>query len=227
MDKHLETHFLFIDSRNRDSTAFVSPTQYVVQFDNVLKNVVYVELVYALYGRSSGNDTYVNLHIEELDQDIVTQTKTRKVAFTQLPFFEAINDKYEYSQQKYRSIRKFSKPLVELDKLSITFTRDDGTFFPVTEHLLRFEITCTEQMKHEGVKELGDIDLGAVNITQLKNPYTILGLDNSVNNIDTLISAFKKKSLQLRNDGFCHLAYEELKNAFASIAKTLKPIKQR
>jgi hypothetical protein len=227
MDKHIETHFLFVDSRSRDSTAFVSPTQYVVQFDNVLKNVVCVELVYALYGRSSGNDTYVNLHIEELDQDIITQPKTRKVAFTQLPFFEAINDKYEYSQQKYRSIRRFSKPLVELDRLSITFTRDDGTFFPVTEHLLRFEITCIEQMKHAVVEELGDIDIRAVNITQPKNPYIILGLDNGVNNIDTLISAFKKKSLQLRNDGFSNSAYEELKNAFASVAKTLNRIKQR
>ncbi len=220
MDKQQETHFLFVDSRNRDSTAYVSPTQYVVEFDNVLNNVVCVELVYALYGRSSGNDTYVNLHIEELDQDVVSQTKTRKVAFTQLTFFEIVNDRYEYSQQKYRSIRRFMKPLMELGKLSITFTRDDGTFFPITEHLLRFEVTCMNQ--HERIDDCKDFNFRVNNHIQPKDPFAILGLESGVSNINILISAFKKKSLQLRNDGYNPSAYEELKNAFASIAKTLK-----
>jgi hypothetical protein len=225
MDIPVETYFLFVDSRSRDSTVNVSPTQYTVDFDNVFKNVVSVELVHAIYGRSSGNDLYVNLHVEELNPNIISSTNASKGAFTQLPFYSAIDDRYEYSQTKFRSIRRFDKPLMKLSKFSLTFTRDDGTFFPITEHLLRFEIVCFKQ--NERVEDWGDFKIVNQHLKVyqpkvIKDPYTILGVSSGVSDISVLISAFKKKSYQLRNDGYNQSAYDELKDAFAMAAKSLK-----
>jgi hypothetical protein len=225
MDIPIETFFLFVDSRSRDSTVHVSPAQYVVDFDNVFKNIISVELVNAIYGRSSGNDMYVNLHIEELNPNIISSTNACKGAFTQLTFFEPINDKFQYSQNIYRSIRRFDKPLMKLSKLSITFTKDDGTFFPIAEHLLRFEIVCFKQ--NERVEDWGDFKImtQSLKVYQpkvIKDPYTVLGVNNGLNDMNILITAFKKKSVQLRNDGYNQSVYDELKDAFATIAKTLK-----
>jgi hypothetical protein len=225
VDIPVETFFLFVDSRNRDSTIHVSQAQYVVDFDNVFKNIISVELVHAIYGRLSGNDMYVNLHIEELNPNIVSTTNSCKGAFTQLTFFSPTNDKYEYSQNTYRSIRRFDKPLMKLSKLSITFTKDDGTFFPIAEHLLRFEIVCFKQ--NERVEDWGDFKImtQSLKVYQpkvIKDPYTVLGVNNGLNDMNILITAFKKKSVQLRNDGYNQSVYDELKDAFATIAKTLK-----
>lgn len=225
MDIPVETFFLFVDSRSRDSTVHVSPAQYIVDFDNVFKNILSVELVHAIYGRMSGNDMYVNLHIEELNPNIISATNASKGAFTQLSFFDPINDKYQYTQDTYRSIRRFEKPLMKLSKLSITFTKDDGTFFPISDHLLRFEIVCFKQ--NERVEDWGDFKImnQSLKVYQPKNtkdPYSILGVSQGVSDINALIIAFKKKSIQLRKDGYNQSAYDDLKDAFATIAKTLK-----
>lgn len=225
MDIPVETYFLFVDSRSRDTTIHVSPSQYVVDFDNVFKNIISVELVHAIYGKLSGNDYYVNLHIEELNPNIISSTNASKGAFTQLTFHNSINDKYEYTHQMYRSIRRFDKPLMKLSKLSITFTRDDATFFPITEHFMRFEIVCFKQ--NERVEDWGDFKImtQSLKVYQPKNtkdPYALLGINSDISDINVLITAFKNKSIQLRKDGYTQSAYDDLKDAFAVIAKTLK-----
>lgn len=226
-DIPVETFFLFVDSKSRDSTVHVSPSQYVVDFDNVFKNIISVELVHAIYGRLSGNDMYVNVHIEELNPNVTSSTNASKGSFTQLTFFNPVSDRYQYTQNMFRSIRRFDKPLMKLSKLSITFTKDDGTFFPITEHLMRFEIMCFKQ--NERVEDWGDFKImnQHLKVYQTKHaidPYEILGVNNGVTDINTLISAFKKKSLQLRKDGYSQSAYDDLKDAFATIAKTLKKL---
>ena len=224
MDIATETYALFIDSRSRDSSVYVSPCQYVVDFDNVFKNVISVELVYAIYGRLSGNDSYVNVHVEELNPNVVSSTNASKGSFTQLFFHESFNDKWEYSNHKFKSIRRFDKPLMKLSKLSITFTKDDGTFFPIAEHLMRFELVCFKQNERIEDWENFKVMNKVVKVYQpkiTKDPYTVLGVNANINDITTLISAFKQKSAKLRKDGYNQSAYDDLKDAFTFIAKTI------
>jgi hypothetical protein len=45
----LRTAYIVIDSRNRNTTLYPNPCDYVIDFDNILKNIKSVELTYALY----------------------------------------------------------------------------------------------------------------------------------------------------------------------------------
>lgn len=48
-DRELKTAYIVVDSRNRDMTKYPFPSDYVIDFENILRNVESIELVYALY----------------------------------------------------------------------------------------------------------------------------------------------------------------------------------
>lgn len=222
----VETFYIFIDSRSRDLATYISPSQYVIEFDNVLKNVISVELVHALYGKTGLDDeVYTNMHIEELNPNVISHINASKGAYTQLPFYTATNDRYQYNNQLYTSIRKFEKPLMKLSKLSITFLDKDGKLFPITDHVLRFEVTCFKLS--ENVEEWDNFRIVTNSVrstepTIKKDPYVLLGLQPNTFDINTLVMAFKERSKVLRKDGYTKSSYDELKTAFAQLAQTIK-----
>lgn len=222
----IETFYIFVDSRYRDTTTHISPSQYVITFDNVFKNVISVELVHAIYGRN-GQETenYVNLYVEELSPNIVSNHNASMGAFTQLPFYNETNSLYEYNKQSYASLRKFEKPLMKLSKLSITFADKDKKIFPVTDHILRFEVTCFRM--NDNVEEWDNFRIisNSVRTTEpiiKKDPYILLGVSQGNYDINVLANAFKQKARLLRKNGMTKSNYDELKEAFTFLAKSLR-----
>lgn len=222
----VETFYVFVDSRYRDTSTYISASQYVVSFENVFKNVISVELVHAIYGRS-GQDTekYVNLYIEELSPNIVSNHNAGMGAFTQLPFYNAINNLYEYDKQSYVSLRKFEKPLMKLSKLSITFADKDKKIFPITDHILRFEVTCFRM--NDNIEEWDNFRIisNSVRSTEpviKKDPFILLGVSQGNYNLNILATAFKHKAKQLRKNGMTKRDYDELKEAFTFLARNLQ-----
>jgi len=223
----VETFYVFIDSRYRDTSAYISPSQYVIDFDNVFKNVISVELVHAIYGRSGqDNEKYVNLHIEELSPNVISNQNASKGAFTQLTFFTAVDSLYEFNKSSsYSSIRKFEKPLMKLSKFSITFMDKDKRIFPIADHILRFEVTCFRM--NDNVEEWDNFRIisNSVRSTEpviKKDPYILLGLKQGMYDLNTLATAFKEKARLLRRDGMTKGTYDELKEAFANLARNVQ-----
>lgn len=134
----VDVSYLSMDSRKRNMQLFPDASRYVVDFDRVFKDVVSVELVYALYGKF-GDEDYVNLYIDELVPNMVSNCTQIGGSFTQLPL---LLPKNEYTRDKFRSIKVFPTPLNKLAKFSVRFMGFDGIAYPIREHMLRFEITC-------------------------------------------------------------------------------------
>lgn len=223
----VETFYVFIDSSQRDTSTHITPSQYIIDFDTVFKNVISVELVHALYSKNeANNDIYVNLHVEELNPNITSHMNASKGAFTQLPFHKNTDGMYEYnSKTKYSSIRRFDKPLMKLSKLSITFLDKQQRLFPITEHILRFEVVCFKM--NVTTEEWSNFKLvsNSVRATQplmKKDPYGLLGLRQGQFSLEMLVQAFKKKARVLRSNGYSKNDYDELKAAFAHLATSLK-----
>lgn len=222
----VETFYIFVDSRYRDTSTYISPSQYVVNFENVFKNVITVELVHAIYGRN-GQDTekYVNLFIEELSPNIISNHNSGMGSFTQLPFYSAVDNLYEYNKQSYTSLRKFEKPLMKLSKFSITFADKDKKIFPITDHILRFEVTCFRM--NDNVEEWDNFRIisNSVRSTEpiiKKDPYLLLGISQGNYDLSVLANAFKQKARQLRKNGMTKRDYDELKEAFSFLARNLQ-----
>ena len=210
-----KTYYVFVDSRAIYTTSHISPSQYVINFTNVFTNVVSIELVYALYGKSGQNtETYVNLNIEEFAPYIVSNHSASAEAFTQLPFWITNTENLcQYDKQMYPSILTFDNPMKELSKLSITYLDKNKKIYPVTEHILRFEIKCLPASMTEKST--------MANPPIKKDPYTLLGLSQGTYNLVSLANAFKEKATVMRKDGMSKDAYNELKDAFTYLAKNL------
>ena len=133
------TRTVVVSSLARDVAKYPSPAYYVVPLEDTIRDVVSVELVYALYDRVNA-DRFVSLVLREAaSTDVVSNCQTASHAFTQLPMTHAVN---EYTPQRsYRSICTFTGgPLAKLDRLTIAFAGQDGRAYPMRDHLLRFEL---------------------------------------------------------------------------------------
>lgn len=135
------TKYLIIDSRDRDSTKYANANEYIIDLDNIIKNIVNIEFWYAQYSKpSTTNEHYINMHIQEFDVDNFTKNNNFKDAFVQLPLTG--DTIMTLSGSDFASIKTFQTPLSKLSKLHIRFTQYDGGLFEnMTEHLLRFKIT--------------------------------------------------------------------------------------
>lgn len=221
-----ETFYIFIDSRYRDNSVHISPSQYIIDFDTVFKNVISVELAHAIYGKGQGGegDTYINMHVEELNPNVTSHINASKGAFTQLPLYDPKDNLYEYNKTRFPSVRRFDKPLMKLSKISITFLDKDGKLYPITEHTLRFEVTCfrlNEKLEEWDNFKLVSNSVSATEPITKRDAYGLLGVRQGQYNLDMLVEAFKVKARLLRRNGYNKNAYDELKNAFAQLAGAL------
>ena len=213
----METSVIFIDSKRRNTTEYITPSKYVIDLPHEFKNISSIELVYALYGKA-GQDTnhmYVDMYIDEINS--ISLEDGKKTPFTQLPFFKSNDDIYEYSStQQYISIFKFQKSLLsKLTHFTITFLDRSGRILPMTDHILRFEITT--QFEH-----IDTTPIFKQTIEDKKDPYTLLGIVHGRYDITTLSTAFKNKASLLRREQFATVTYDELKNAFATLVKSIQ-----
>jgi hypothetical protein len=178
------SNYLIIDSNDRNKTIHPNPDSYTVQLNDILKNVTYIKLVYAVYNKY-GKNMYVNLHVEEFSPNAISNNQFIKDSFTQLPLIDYIT---EYKNDVYESDKRLlNNPISKLSKLTIKFLDNEGQLYSVGEHMLKFRI---EYYNHNEVPE---IHLNKRN-TQMISHLNKIGLSTQIFTKDDLKEALKKKA---------------------------------
>jgi hypothetical protein len=150
----IKKHYYSVDSRLRNTDLFPNPNRYVVDIPTPFKNVIKVELVNAVYEKY-GTENYLNLHIDELEDNLESNNNQVVGIYTQLPLIKPLNV-YNGGQKDFRSIKLFERPIGKLGRLTISFRSFDGSLYPMQDHLMRFEIHCC---KHSASIENRNLDL--------------------------------------------------------------------
>lgn len=222
----IETYNLGIDSGFRDKNKYPNSYDYVVIFDNIFKNVVSVQLVFAVY-ENSGTDKYVNLHIDELSPNLISNSQYISGSFCQLPTLQAKN---VYDTSMYKCIKTFEKPLSKLSRMTIRFINSNGDIYPMRDHFLKFEIQC---LKFSGkVKEWKNNELFTQSVSmyepsaaskQVSKPSTSYLNVPEKYDLEILKTAFKSACEQLRAQAYpkavYNIKYNELKDEFRKYAQ--------
>ena len=131
--------YICIDSRERVDGA---PSSYVVTFDEPIKNICSASLTHVMFSPDSnvGNELYVNLQIDEFNQDQFVSTNAQlKNSFAQLPLQ---GNTYLYANSLNENVlREFVIPLSVLSRLTVSFTKFGGEMFEgIGEHFIKIEI---------------------------------------------------------------------------------------
>ena len=133
------TKYLIIDSRDRDVIKYQYANEYIIELDNLVKNVLEIKFWYAQYKKTSGtNEYYINLHIDEFDTDNMSVNNNFKDAFIQLPLTSEV---MSVSGSDLMATKTFQSPLNKLNRLHIKFTTYNGDLYDMQDHLLKFQVT--------------------------------------------------------------------------------------
>ena len=155
--------YICIDSRER-SDLTTDPFRYTIQFEDSIRNISSVTLTYVLFNPTITGivDLYVNLQIDEFNQDRVISTNAHlKNAFAQLPI-QGDRGIYDNALNE-RITREFMIPLSALNKLTISFVKFDGTYLEtIGEHFIKLEV---EYFNSIG----GDLDLDPPHLNSFQN----------------------------------------------------------
>lgn len=217
MDKVVEN--IVIDSRNRNTVTHPSANRYVIDLDTPIKNVVSVELTYAIYPKIC-TEFYTTLFIEEIDSNVHTNNHFHKGAFTQLPLLKHIN---EYKSSKYSSKVTLQKPISKLRKLTIAFKTNRGNPQPMGEHFLRFEVT---HIVYSGEIEFDAFSknrhlVGGQNTESQLNPLVIMGLAPNFT-LEELNDGYKRKKKEINDNGGSEADLRVIKFAASLLKNYLK-----
>ena len=177
-------HVLLVDSRKRDPARLRDPNHYVVDFEDVFRNVESVELVHAVYHKF-GTENLVNLRIDELNNRIFSNCHAVTDSFTQLPLVNYVNE-YNGGVTHFQSYRRFRVPLEKLARITVRFTDLDGVPYKMLDHQMRFVIRTAE--RHTAV------DTGYLErlVEPLRPGAAVLGLGASYTEAD-LNNAYANK----------------------------------
>lgn len=128
--------YFIIDSRERNIDVYPDPNNYVINIESTLRNVISVELLYAIYVKN-GTEFYVNLQIDELMNDTISTSTEAKKAFVQLPLLEYYN---EFTSHRTSAYKEFIQPLSKLNRFTISFKNFQGEYHSIGDHFMKFEI---------------------------------------------------------------------------------------
>lgn len=216
-----------IDSRYRDKTKFPTASEYIVNFENIFQNVVSVSLVFAVYEKI-GTQLYVNMYIDELSPNLVSNSNHVAGSFCQLPMTSALN---VYDTSMYKCTKMFEKPLSKLSKLSIKFIDADGIVQPMREHFLKFEVTTLKFIGKEWVNNelfsntISVMQLAGGNKSQINDVVVSIKLPERYD-MEMLIIAFKSACDTLRSYNLpsaqFNQKYLQLKTEFKKLASQLQ-----
>lgn len=135
------TYYIAIDSRNRDKTKYPNPNSFVFDLADPLKNVISIELVYAIYDKI-GTEKYINLQIPDLhSSNHLSNANAMEGAFTQLPLMNYVN---EYTSNQFRSIHVFNPPIAKLGRMSFVLYTALGQPYLARDYFMRFEVVCAK-----------------------------------------------------------------------------------
>ena len=185
-------NYILIDSRDRNTRIYEEPNEYVIELNDVIKNIFNVKLVYALYPKH-GTEFYTNLHIEEFAPNAISNNRYLADAFTQLPMISYFNEyRSELSDKKGKS---FEDPIPKLSKLTIKYQSFDGTMSVMGEHFLKFEV---EYYIFDGIPEM---NIYKHPITPLEHKVSRIFVElNPDYTSDDLVKAYKKMKKKVSHD---------------------------
>lgn len=157
---------LTVDSRDRDRSRATTPASYTYTLEDTVRNVSAITLTHAVYPRS-GDDLYVNLHIEELSPPSVwSKNHVNRGSFAQLPLLHVLN---EFRDDTRCREQRLAKPIAKLSKLTLRFLKHDGTAYDMADHLLIFRVrylTTSEsiEFRASGERSATDVSLRALDL---------------------------------------------------------------
>lgn len=217
---------IVIDSRSRTTESYPFPNMYVVDLPHVLKNITSVELVFALYEKANASlqDTYVNLKVDELQYNTLSNNNNLTQSFTQLVFTSSCAGPCTYDATMFRSIKYFDQPLSKLGRMTISFVSSDGIPFDISEHFLRFEVKCIKSDSPISKHNDGTIAQD-VHTMSLKEGLILFDLQPNYT-LPILITAFKKKSKLFNMLNTNASEREHAKNMFKILARAFGSLKQ-
>lgn len=227
-------HFILIDSRLRDISKYITPAQYAFELETPLQNVMSIELVHAIYSKNdSNNEKYAYMCIKEVPIKrflFTTQGNSfdGEHIFTYLPFYKQSKDtiEYEFNPRMLNTKYILEHPISKLSSLSISIIDKDGRLFPMQEHIMCFKVNImnTNIDLHSNIAQDNlQKDNHVYDRVITKSPYDIFGLTQGTFSLDMLVERFKHRANILRNSGKYSLSeYEELKQAFKTLATSLK-----
>lgn len=221
----IDTKNIGVDSRHRDLVKFPTCSQYTVYFDNVFQNVVSVSLVFAVYEKT-GTELYVNLHIDEMSPNLISNSNHISGSFCQLPMTEALN---KYDTSMYKCIKQFEKPLAKLSKLTLKFINSKGEIHPMRDHFLKFEVNCLKFIGREWTNNelfTNNISIMQLNGQKKTNDNVVVSIQvPPIYDMQILKSAFKSACNTLRSYNVSRSVYDkkykELKDEFKQLASQL------
>lgn len=139
-----DSAIIIVDSRFRDRILYPDANSYVFTFDAPLRGVDTVELVHVIYDKNTP-DAYVNLSLAELDpRRVVSNSQAATRALVQLPLAGRHDENCTFSgQSDFRIVRRFNPAVAKLSRLTVRWTRPDGSPYPTRDHLIRLHVRLT------------------------------------------------------------------------------------
>lgn len=130
-----KTHFIFVTSKNRNTTLYPSISSYAVEFPQELKNIRSIELIQGIIPNVNNvtQEPYLLLKLEEIKDVVISNDPDIAESFAFLTmaspctsdgYFIALDKKIHENTPK-----KYDTPKASLQKLTISITKHDGTLF--------------------------------------------------------------------------------------------------
>lgn len=130
-----KTHFVFITSKNRNTTLFPNISQYAVELPSEFKNIHSIELIQGLVPNVNNvtQEPYLLLKIDEINDVMISNDPNIAESFAFLTMaspctsdgsFIALDKKIHENTPKI-----YNTPKASLQKLTISVTKHDGTLF--------------------------------------------------------------------------------------------------
>lgn len=130
-----KTHFVFITSKNRNTTLFPNISQYAVELPSEFKNIHSIELIQGLVPNVNNvtQEPYLLLKIDEINDVMISNDPNIAESFAFLTmaspctsdgYFIALDKKIHENTPKI-----FYTPKASLQKLTISVTKHDGALF--------------------------------------------------------------------------------------------------
>jgi hypothetical protein len=128
------THYLVVSSRDRDTTAYPSPSQYTIHLQNDFKNITSMELIQATIPdkNSVTAEPYLLLKIDELEEVMHSNDRNMSDAFAILQMAPPVTTGgFIHIDKRIHEnvVAYFGTPKSSLSKLSINITDLAGTSF--------------------------------------------------------------------------------------------------
>lgn len=128
-------HYVFVTSKNRNTTLFPNISQYAVEFPSEFKNIHSIELIQGLIPNVNNvtQEPYLLLKLDEINDVMVSNDPDIAQSFAFLTmaspctsdgYFIALDKKIHENTPKI-----FHTPKASLQKLTISVTKHDGTLF--------------------------------------------------------------------------------------------------